>query len=143
MSPRKRGSLPFILARRHRLAPAAYPFRLPGFPGIHAGSMMSVNAFQESVCPDRNIFGLATHKVYPHPVSPRCTVGSYPTFSPLPRLGRGGNFLWHFLFIPAKAGIPFPLGSMAPCVVPTFLPRLATGAAERAASQGQKYNKNR
>jgi hypothetical protein len=129
------GSPPFILARRHRMAPAAYPFRLLRFLRIHAGRMMRVNAFQENVCPDRNIFGLATHKVYPHPVSPRCTVGSYPTFSPLPRLSRGGYFLWHFLFIPAKAGIPFPLGSMAPCVVPTFLTRLTAGAAERAASQ--------
>ena len=142
MSPRKRGSLPFILARRHRLAPAAYPFRLLSFLRIHAGSMMRVNAFQENVCPDRNIFGLATHKVYPLAVSPRRTVGSYPTFSPLPRLSRGGYFLWHLLFIPAKAGIPFPLGSMAPCVVPTFLPRLSTEAAERTASRVQKYNKN-
>jgi putative MATE family efflux protein len=36
---------------------------------------------------------------------------------------RGGYFLWHLLYIPAQAGIPFPLGSMAPCVVPTFLSR--------------------
>jgi len=35
------------------------------FRHIHAGSVMRVNDFQETVCPDRNIFGLATHKVYP------------------------------------------------------------------------------
>ena len=31
------------------------------------------------------IFGIATHKVYPYNMSPHCSVGSYPTFSPLPR----------------------------------------------------------
>jgi len=30
------------------------------------------------------IFGLATHKVYPSIVLPQYSVGSYPTFSPLP-----------------------------------------------------------
>jgi len=78
-------SPPFIWAGRHRPALAAYPFRLLRCLGIHAGRMMRVNAFHESVCPDRNIFGLATHKVYPPAMSPQRTVGSYPTFSPLPR----------------------------------------------------------
>jgi hypothetical protein len=96
---------------------------------------MRVNAFQENVCPDRNIFGLATHKVYPRTVSPRCAVGSYPTFSPLPRRWRGGFFLWHLLFSSVQTELTFLLGSMAPCVVPTFLPRLTTGAAERAAGR--------
>lgn len=45
----------------------------------------------------RNIFGLATHKVYPRPLSPAGAVGSYPTFSPLSRHGRDGYFLWHWL----------------------------------------------
>ena len=31
------------------------------------------------------ILGLATHKVYPIKLSPAQCVGSYPTFSPLPR----------------------------------------------------------
>jgi hypothetical protein len=47
----------------------------------------------------------------------------YRGFRGLASQNQGGYFLRHFLSIPAKAGISFPLGSMAPCVVPTFLPR--------------------
>jgi hypothetical protein len=128
MSPRKRGSLPFILARRHRLAPAAYPFRLLSHLRIHAGSMMRVNAFQENVCPDRNIFGLATHKVYPLAVSPRPAVGSYPTFSPLPRLSRGGYFLWHLLCNPRASGDLFPVRKYGALCCPDFPPPPCDGS---------------
>lgn len=49
------------------------------------------------------IFGLSIHKVYPYRQLPDDTVGSYPTFSPLPvkqLLHLGGCFLWHWLFPP-------------------------------------------
>ena len=68
--------------------------------------------------PIRNLFGLAAHEVYPPGMSPCRDVSSYLTFSPLPRLRRGGYFLWHLLF---RQWRTFLLGSMAPCAVPTFL----------------------
>lgn len=53
--------------------------------------------FAKQTC--TGIFGLAAHKVYPLFVSPRKTVSSYLTFSPLPLQQHcmGGNFLWHLL----------------------------------------------
>ncbi len=37
------------------------------------------------------------------------TVRSYRTFSPFPRIGQGGYFLWHCL-VPAEAGSPDVIG---------------------------------
>ena len=50
----------------HNITQATYP------PGIERAALTA------------GIFGLATHKVYPPDMSPCRTVGSYPTFSPLP-----------------------------------------------------------
>jgi len=66
------------------------------------------------------IFGFATHKVYPSAMLPQRTVGSYPTFSPLPRMGR----LFSAALAVLARGKAFPLGSMVLFVVPTFLPTL-------------------
>ena len=58
-----------------------------------------------------------------------------PRFHPF--LARGGWFFSVALAVRSllSQGRAFPLGSMAPCAVPTFLPRLSTGAAERAADR--------
>ncbi len=53
-----------------------------------------------------------------------------PRFHPRPPMA-GSYFLWHLLY-PSADG-PFPLGSTAPCVVPTFLLHLLTEATDRAA----------
>ena len=43
-------------------------------------------------------------------------------FHPYPALRRDGYFLWYSLLPGCSRPGTFPLGSMAPCVVPTFLP---------------------
>ncbi len=96
----------FIWDVRHRTPPSANPSR------ISTGSL---------ILADRDIHGLSTHKVYPPGMSPHRDVSSYLTFSPLPRQTRGGYFLWHLLLPGSLPPGTFPLGSMAPCVVPTFL----------------------
>jgi hypothetical protein len=136
-----KGSPPFIWARRHRLAQAAYPFRLLCFRRIHAGSMMWVNAFQESVCPDRNIFGLATHKVYPRTVSPRCAVGSYPTFSPFSRQRRMVIFCGTCCQVPACAGTSLPVRKYGALCCPDFPPPPCDGSGRAGRRPLQKYNK--
>src|SRR5512133_2957948 len=82
----------------------------------------------------RNILGLSTHEVYPDRLLPACRVVSYTAFSPLPRFPVAvilcGTLCDGGLYIPR----PFPLGSMALCVVPTFLPGVATGTTERTAA---------
>ena len=133
------GTPPFIWARRHRLAQAAYPLRFPGFPGIHAGSMMRVNAFLENVCPDRNIFGLATHKVYPHTVSPRCAVGSYPTFSPFSRQRRMVFFCGTCCQVPAFAGTSLPVRKYGALCCPDFPPPPFDGSGRAGCRPVQRY----
>ena len=49
-------------------------------------------------CGERNLHGISACKVYPRHTSLYEAVGSYPTFSPLPRLWRDGYFLWHCLY---------------------------------------------
>ena len=70
-------------------------------------------------------------------MSPLCGVGSYPTFSPLP--AEGGQLFSAALAVPEKFGT-FPLGSTAPCVVPTFL-RACSATTDRAADTGSKITK--
>ena len=56
----------------------------------------------------RNLFGLAPGGVYLATLITQDTVGSYPTFSPLPtktEVLEGGMFLWHFPY-PREIGIP-------------------------------------
>jgi hypothetical protein len=65
-------------------------------PGIRRAALICFLICIKKQSP--GIFGLSTHKVYPAKLSPVLPVGSYPAFSPLPRIKRGGNFLWHFLF---------------------------------------------
>jgi len=65
------------------------------------------------------LFGLSTHKVYIKQWSPIAGVSSYLTVSPFPRLRQGG-LLSAALSVLAY-GEAFPLGSMVPCVAPTFL----------------------
>lgn len=64
-----------------------------------------------------SLFGLAPDGVFRAASLALGAVGSYPTFSPLPRQWRGGYFL---LYCYTLADI-FPLGSMVPCVARTFL----------------------
>jgi hypothetical protein len=61
--------------------------------------------FRRTGISNPGIHGLATHEVYPRAMSPPHGVSSYLTFSPLPRLKRGGNFLWHLL-LPPKGHLP-------------------------------------
>jgi hypothetical protein len=65
------------------------------------------------------LFGISVRKVYPLSALLQKTVGSYPTFSPLPYC-YGGYFLWHYLY-PAFAK-PHPLGGALLYTVRTFLP---------------------
>ncbi len=124
MSPRKRGSLPFIWAGRHRPAQAAYPFRLLRCLRIHAGRMMRMEAIligtYLALQPIR-FTRAACHHDAPWALTPRfhpCHAGGVAvvfcgTRCPFPRKRES---------LPPNAGLSFPLGSMAPCVVPTFLP---------------------
>ena len=56
-------------------------------------------------------------------------VGSYPTFSPLPRTGAVV-----FCYLDCALTDIYPLGSAVLCVARTFLFRLATSAADRPAA---------
>jgi len=67
----------------------------------------------------QNLFGLSTRKVYPAFDVTIKAVGSYPTFSPLSRLGRDGIFSVA-LSVPAVGGT-FLLGSTMLYVARTFL----------------------
>ena len=78
--------------------------------------------------PGRDIFDLATHKVYPDAMSPQHPVGSYPTFSPLLACQSRRQRLFSVaLAVSPVARESFPLGSMVLCVVPTFLPGFTRG----------------
>ena len=99
------------------------------------------------------LFGLAPDGVFRASALALGAVGSYPTFSPLPKLKpavvdrrysfRRFKFLWHCpsagLAAWPPAYIPFPppyvggdrLRGIAPCGVRTFLPRLAPEAVLR------------
>ena len=66
------------------------------------------------------MLGISTHGVYPQPALLRAGVRSYRTFSPLPRLSRGGLFSVA-LSVSHIAAEPRPLAGVAPCVVRTFL----------------------
>lgn len=49
-------------------------------------------------------------------------MGSYPTFSPLPAMPFGRLWRLFSVALAVSAGCrPFPLGSMVPCIAPTFL----------------------
>jgi len=80
----------------------------------------------------------------PQCASPRKAVGPYPTFSPLPRRGRGGIFSVA-LSVPRHPAGAFPLGSVSLCVARTFLPPAGAGRRwNRFAFQGSKVKiKNR
>jgi hypothetical protein len=57
---------------------------------------------------ERGLFGLAPGGVYLATLIAQGTVGSYPTFSPLPaktEVLEGGMFLWHFPY-PRETGVP-------------------------------------
>jgi len=64
-----------------------------------------------------SLFGLAPDGVYRAPGVTDGTVGSYPTFSPLPASRRAVCFLWHFPWVHT----PLMLWGVLPCGVRTFL----------------------
>jgi len=72
--------------------------RSPGSSSNLPVTDLSEQLFRRSKIPNRDLFGLAIHKVYPTAMSPRQCVSSYLTFSPFPHQGRGGYFLRHWLF---------------------------------------------
>jgi len=91
-------------------------FKIAGeLPGrISAGRCLPATAG------NRDVHGLSTHKVYPGMMSPPSRVSSYLTFSPL------SASWWTVIFCGTccssrRSERTFPLGSMMPCVVPTFL----------------------
>jgi hypothetical protein len=104
--------------------------------------MMRVNAFQENVCPDRNIFGLATHKVYPRTVSPRCAVGSYPTFSPLSRVLGTVFFCGTFCQVSSFVKTRLPVRKYGALCCPDFPPPPCDGSGRAGRRPLQRYNKN-
>ena len=68
---------------------------------------------------ERGLFGLAPGGVYLATLIAQGTVGSYPTFSPLPpktETLEGGMFLWHFPYL-CEIGVP-PFHRNSPCYGP-------------------------
>lgn len=99
------GPLPFIWAGHHCPALAAYPPGSDGQPSIPG------------------IFGLATRKVYPVPVSPPLPVGSYPTFSPLPRPLQAGAVIFCGTCCLPPHGGSLPVRKYGALRCPDFPPR--------------------
>jgi len=67
------------------------------------------------------LFGLAPRGVYPAGRIAPAAVRSYRTFSPLPRLGRGGMFSVALSVNPALSRAPRPLAGTLPYGDRTFL----------------------
>jgi hypothetical protein len=109
------------------------------FPVFHLVIPASSRIFRELKSPgfliheDRDILGLSTHEVYPSVRLPGRTVVSYSAFSPLSRLlvvavkklqqPATGTVIFCGTLCRQRMvnAVSFPLGSMALCVVPTFL----------------------
>jgi hypothetical protein len=78
---------------------------------------------------NRDIRGIAAHKVYPKLLLPTIPVSSYLTFSPLSTKA-DGNFLWHFLPDQDRGR---PLTGVLLYAVRTFLHYLSITAITRFA----------
>lgn len=77
------------------------------------------------------LFGISARKVYPHIVSPRHSVVSYTTFSPLPQRTRA--VILCGTVCSRQAGT-YPLGSALLCTVRTFLRQYSIPAIARHCS---------